>query len=301
MKILFVLSTMLLGFVIGLLYGTAVVPRGTGLAGPTEVLGWALSVGIISLVLSMVINRKLNATIRKKITILFFLMSLIPVCWFVYKYVSRPPQDDSLPPMPYTATPVSWKYQEPIRDIGIGMARPDFFNHRVLYFYSSPNLEKDVTEHTPVDSLVFEQSEHQYSIVYAPPWFFPQHMKMDYEILYLKIVKMGIDWMEIEVNRQNGQTAWVSSSGFNLWHWTDFLLRVHSVENLNVQVNPLRVNSFDHASTWKGPEYELMSPMMINDHWMKVSLLNHDMKSVGVAWLRWRDDKKLLISYSLLS
>ncbi|MEQ9414145.1 MAG: hypothetical protein RIF39_09960 [Cyclobacteriaceae bacterium] len=301
MKVLFVIAITFLGGFIGLFYGIATVPKNSGLAGPAEVLGYALVVALISLVLSIIINRKIKPEIRKKITIVFLLICLIPICWLFYRIKTNKSTDAEPASTAKSVTPISYM-QSNSSGLGLGMMRPDFYSKRVLYFYNSPTLGKSVSDHTPSDSLVFGQSDHhQYDILYAPPWFFPAHMKMDYEVLYMKVILQGKDWMQVEVNKQTGQSSWVDVSEVKLFNWPQFLLIVNSVENPDHQNNPLRVRPLEQAGLWKGAAYEWMIPDLVNENWMKVSLRDKDMRVVGEGWLRWRNDKNLLIRYSLLS
>ncbi|MFZ1806759.1 MAG: hypothetical protein WAU36_06045 [Cyclobacteriaceae bacterium] len=301
MKVLFVLATTFLGGFIGLFYGIATVPKNSGLAGPAEVLGYSIVVALISLVLSIIINRKMKPEIRKKITITFLLVCLIPICWLFYRFKTNRPTEKEIPTTAKKVTPISYN-QQSATVLGLGMMRPDFYSKKVLYFYNSPNLEKSVSDHTPSDSLVFGQSDHhQYDILNAPPWFFPAHIKMDYEVLYMKVILQGKDWMQVEVNRQTGQSAWVDASEVKLSYWPQFLLNVHSIENPDMQNNPLKVRPLEQAGLWEGAAYEWMIPVLVNENWLKVSLRDKDMRVVGEAWLHWRSDKNLLIKYSLLS
>lgn len=301
MKVLFVIATTLLGGFIGLFYGIATVPKNSGLAGPAEVLGYAIVVALISLVLSIIISKKMRPKIRKKITIAFFLICLVPICWLFYRFKTNRSAEEGIPSTARKVTPIKYN-QQGTPSLGLGMMRPDFYTKRVLYFYNSPNLEKSVTDHTPSDSLVFGQSDHhQYDITYAPPWFFPAHIKMDYEILFMKVIVQGKDWIQVEVNKQTGQSTWVDASEVKLLYWPQFLLGVSSIENPDQQNNPLRVRPLEQAGLWKGAAYEWMIPVLINENWLKVSLRDKDMRVVGEGWLRWSNDKTLLIQYSLLS
>ena len=299
MRYLFVFATTLLGCLIGLFYGLATIPKNSGFSGPAEVLMYGLLIGIVAFVLSLVINRKIQDHIRKKVTIAFLVLSLIPIGWLIYRFQTNRSHDQLEPLTPNRAvTPVSYMLED---KMGLGMMKPDFINKNVLYFYSSPNLEKGIGEHTPFDSLKFSLTDHSYEITYAPPWFFPEHMKMDYEILYFKALNTTRDWLQVEVNKQNGRSVWIDANAVELLYWPEFLLNINSIEIINRIDNPLRARPVDHAAPWQGTTYELMVPEMINENWLKVILYDSNMNKVGEAWLRWHDNQKLLISYSLLS
>jgi len=91
MKALFVLAVSMLGFFIGTFYGSVSIARNSGLAGPAEMLMYGAVVSVLAFALALVINRKINPLIRKRITIVFLLICLIPIGWIIYKLnMSRP-------------------------------------------------------------------------------------------------------------------------------------------------------------------------------------------------------------------
>lgn len=124
---------------------------------------------------------------------------------------------------------------------------------------------------------------------------------MGYEILYMKVILQGKDWMQVEVNKQTGQLTWVNANEVKLFYWPQFLLSVNSIEKPDLQNNPLKVLPLEQAELWKGATFDWMIPVLVNENWLKVSLRDKDMRTVGEAWLLWRRDKNLLIKYSLLS
>ncbi len=85
MSALFVLSVTLLGFFIGLFYGSVSVPHGRGLAELVPLLGYGALVAFIGFILALRINRRLSSAIRKRITVAFLLFCLILVGWFIYR------------------------------------------------------------------------------------------------------------------------------------------------------------------------------------------------------------------------
>ncbi|MFO7524384.1 MAG: hypothetical protein R6W68_02935 [Ignavibacteriaceae bacterium] len=310
MRILFVFICALTGFFIGAFIGAATISQGGGLAGPAIVVGYSLIGGVIALLLSAFFLRKLDRKILMRLIIILALINLIPIGWMAYRFITETNQARPEEPVKRTPTEIrssvmsvfsginSKTFEAPVS--GLGMAKPDFYNKSVLYFYS-PNLEKSVLEHTPSDSIVFAQTEHhQFDITYAPPWFYPEHLKLDYDILYLKILTLGREWIEVEVNQQTGLTSWISSSDAEVILWPEFLLRVFSIENPDFQNNPLRIKPLTHASEVQLKKYEFMTPVLIKDNWIMVDLLDDGLNKLGDGWLMWRDNQNLLISYYLL-
>lgn len=189
------------------------------------------------------------------------------------------------------------QYQPPM---GLGMATPKFYENNVLYFYGNPNLEKPVSDHAPTDSLVFKRSEMGMEITYAPPWFAPAHLKMDYELLFIRALSINREFVEVMVNEFNGQTAYMDRTKTELRYWPDFLLSINSVEPLSPEDNPVRVKPLSHAGL-VSTSYSFLKPVRIAEQWIQVELLDDNFESHGTGWIKWQEDGKLLISYSLLS
>jgi len=312
MKIIFVLISSLTGFFIGSFLGSATLPKGSGLAGPATIVFYGLMGAVISAIISIFFARKIERKLIIKITIILVLLNLFPIGWVVYRFVAATSQTRNEEPKKLTPTQISGSLislllnpsskisDEP--EMGLGMVKPDFYNKKVLYFYGMPNFEKPVSDHTPTDSLVFTQTEHhQFDISYAPPWFYPEHLKLDYDILYFKLLTMNRDWVQVELNKQTRQSAWMSRSDVSVLLWPEFLLNVFSIENLDSKNNLLRVRPLPYASEVIAKEYEFLVPVMIKDSWLKVNLVDKDFNDVGKAWLQWHSEGKFLISYSLLS
>lgn len=310
MKILFILICALTGFFAGAFIGAITLQEGSGLAGPAIVIGYGLAGAVIALLLSAYFVGKIKPKLLVKLIVILSLLNLIPIGWVVYRFVSETKQTRTEEPVKRTPTEIKGSILSVLPGInsgtlrapvsGLGMAKPDFYNNSVLYFYS-PNIEKSVLEHLPTDSIVFAQSEHHhYDISYAPPWFYPEHLKLDYDILYMKILTLGREWVEVEVNQQTGLSSWISVSDVDVLLWPEFLLGVFSIENSDLQNNPLRVKPLTHASEIQLKEYEFMTPVFIKENWIMVELLDDDFKKSGEGWLMWRDDQNLLISYYLL-
>jgi hypothetical protein len=312
MKLIFVFVSSLSGFFIGAFTTSLIISKEEGLAGSASILLYGLLGLIISLIIAISIMKKIDRKLLIKIVILLFLLNLVPVGWIIYKIAqsnSTNQQEENIIRKPTQISgslislilDINNKKNETI-DAGLGMAAPDFYNNKIFYFYSTPNFEKAVNEHTPADSIVFEQTDgHSINISYAPPLFFPEHLKLDYEILYLKILAFNRDWLQVELNKETGYSAWLPRNNVTLKLWPEFLLTVFSIEMLDNEENPLRIKPLKHASKIVIEKYEILTPVMIKANWIMVNLLDKDFNIIGEGWIEWQRDGKLSISYSLLS
>ncbi|MEE9430266.1 MAG: hypothetical protein V3V16_04450 [Melioribacteraceae bacterium] len=185
--------------------------------------------------------------------------------------------------------------------MGLGFFKPNFYKDSVLYFYRNPNFGKSIHEHTPSDSIVFQRVEQgSFDITYAPPWLQPEHLKLDYDILYFKIQSIGSEFIEITVNSTNQKTTYVSRRTGEVIYWQDFLLNVFSVEFINGNEQTIRYKPF-HSAGEVNTKFEFMIPLRIKNNWMLVNLIDYDHKVVGKGWIQWKKDGELIIDYSLLS
>ncbi|MEQ9300647.1 MAG: hypothetical protein RIF33_18900 [Cyclobacteriaceae bacterium] len=289
---LFLILT-LLGFFVGGTIVAFTIEQPSGLAGGATAAVWALMGAFIGLLFAIYVFR--NATIDQIIRINLVSSILVALLFGILQAKKAKAAD--LLPVPLLL-PESFQPDDQIIQ-SLGVASPKFYEYPTLYFYN-PNLDKAVDEHTPVDSLVFTRTERGFEISYAPAWYFPEHMKLDYDVLLHKAISVGRDWMELEVNRSTGQTAWVDAYSVELSYWPQFLLRINSVESLDPASNPVRIKALDHASEVSA-DYSLLTPIMVKGEWIKVALVGDDYQKVAEGWIRWAKNGKWQIRYSLFS
>ena len=132
--------------------------------------------------------------------------------------------------------------------MGLGFFAPNFHESPVLYVYGNPNLEKSVADPIPIDSIVFERlARSGFDISYAPPWLAPDHLKLDYDMLYFRMQSLGRDFVEVTVNTRNQQIAYVSREVGKSLYWPEFLLNINSVEYLKGMDQGVYVKPLTHA------------------------------------------------------
>lgn len=299
--LLYLLSILVFFLGVASLTSMAGLAKNQGLAGAAIVIGYGFIAAFIALIAAVMIvhlfNKELVILLVKILAVIFAILIL---------YLKFRPRNEKAVVFPPISPPITTvAYHAALNNSdqqkfppGIGMANPNFSDHQVIYFYNNP-YRKNISAH-PVDSLVIETAKHGPDISYAPPWFAPVHLKLDYGILLLHAISAGQNFIEARVNEFTGQTVFLDRTQCALQYWPEFLLNINSVTQINRQDNPVRIKPLSHASTVNG-DYEFLRPINIRQQWMQVELLNSDFRKTGQGWIQWKKDGQLLITYSLLS
>ncbi|MCZ4318434.1 hypothetical protein O4H26_05490 [Aequorivita viscosa] len=185
--------------------------------------------------------------------------------------------------------------------LGEGFFSPKTDEIETLYLYNIPNSRAGSQER-PIDSITFVKRHANYAdgIGYAPKNFAPFKEKLDYGLFILRVKKLGIDYIEIIINENTGETAYVNSQQGRFITWGEFFLNCHSVEfidkNQKVFDNPMIKSAGRVVSPTNFRVRYIMGD------WMEVEILADDYNTEkGKGWIRWRKDGKLLIIYNLFS
>lgn len=186
-------------------------------------------------------------------------------------------------------------------EIGIGFFKPNFYENPTLYFYGDINLEKGLIEHMPMDSLVFTQNQYgEFSTSYAPPWLYPEHLKLDYGVMYFKVLGIGHDFVKVIANKANAQVSYVDKNHGQFISWPEFLMSINSVEFKEGSSGKVFSKPFEHAGEI-AIEYAFIQPLMVHEEWLYGKFVDEQLKEKGKGWIRWRKGNKLYINYSLFS
>lgn len=310
-------------FFLGIVYaGITEAAKGQMLAGGAIVYGYGVIGAFIGLCLSLLIAFKTKRHIIIKINGLLVLAIVASFAYFYINYQKRqreklenkPPKKEQQKTQVTKSKAEDAEQTKPMAmltntkvDIqsetymGLGMFTPNYYENKTLYFYGNITSGKSVQEHMPIDSITFKRLEYaDFNIATAPPWLAPEHLKLDYGILYFKIKSVGRDFAEVIVNATNNQTAFVDKYAGKIQYWPEFLLGVHSIEFSDPSKYKVYARPFDYAGTIETP-YNFIRPIKIENEWMYVELQGNDFKEVAKGWIRWRKDGKMLIIYSLLS
>ncbi|WOD43852.1 hypothetical protein [Hwangdonia lutea] len=306
-------------FFLGLIYaGITEAGKGQMLAGGAIVFGYGVIAAFIGLCIALILGYSLKRHFIIKINVLLTLIIAASFAYFTIKYQKRQKEKEQHKiehqQSKRPTAPAENKIAKPIAmlakntstfnsksPMGLGMFIPNFHENKTLYFYGNLTQGKSVQEHMPVDSITFKQREYGgFDIATAPPWLVPDHLKLDYDMLYFKVQSISHDFIEVTVNTTNNQTSFVDRYAGKLMYWPEFLLGINSVEFPNPENHNIYARPFDAAGTINTP-YSFMRPLKVTDEWMYVALLDDDFKNKGHGWIRWKKQGKMLITYSLLS
>jgi hypothetical protein len=173
---------------------------------------------------------------------------------------------------------------------GVGIAQVHPKPDGVLPFYAPPAPGEMPGDRPPIDVVRFSAGVPAVDIAEAPPWLVPDHLKMDYEIFYLRAVTLTRDWLEVIGNSTTGETVWIARADASFVPWPEFLIGVHSVEafegrTIEVRARPLDDSPLRRATA--GP----LTALAARGEWLEVE----------DGWLRWRRGDRLLLRYNPLS
>ena len=108
MKALFIIFSVISGFFLGALIGSAMVPKNAGLAGGATVFVYGIIGVIIGLTLALVFMNKNKPVLLKKITITFILLNIIYIVWIIYLIQATAPKEEpQRKPLPEKTEPVT--------------------------------------------------------------------------------------------------------------------------------------------------------------------------------------------------
>ncbi|MCC6939476.1 MAG: hypothetical protein IT226_14750 [Flavobacteriales bacterium] len=319
-----VVSALVLGLFAGAMLGGLTVSKSEGLAGAAMVLGYGVVGAVLFLVLSIILVRRM--TRRAIVRMLLFVgpLALVLLAGATWRFMKDKAEQDRQ----WEEEQEKYKQMKPTQQaeptlnvmfaslqsgasdiprsashepgaIGLGMASPSLLPG-ALYFYPGPDLIEVGDPSTPWDSLVFVQGEYYVDIAYAPPWFVPAHLKLDYDLLLLKAITISQNRIEVEVNGLDGRTAWVDRQAVQLRLWPEFILNTVAVEILDPETNPIRIKPLDHAAIMADGANALLKPLAVQGDWLMVGTSELADRIAPTGWIRWRKDGKLLVDYSLL-
>jgi hypothetical protein len=295
------------GFFIGITYAKITdAGEGQGLAAAAIFLGHGVIVAIGGLVTSLLIIRVYNRKVIARLNLILMTTLVIFIAYFTWSAYEREKarsssQSNIRSEIQLTSNQKNNAAELFIAPSSLGLFKPKLRETGVLYFYKEINAGKSIDEHTPYDSMTIKIVDPGIvQITSAPPWLVPEHLKLDYDILYFTTVSYSSNFVEVVGNRFTGQTTYVSRFSGDIIFWEEFLMTVNSVSQNDPSENPVRIKPLDHAST-ASINGSILRPIRLNAEWIQVEVLDDNLKSVGKGWIRWRKNGEIIITYSPLS
>lgn len=309
--IIFFLAGMYLARIVG-------AGKNQGLAGGAIVLFYGLVSAVVAFIFALVMAYHISHRVIVKINwvlgIVFFILVFLfvnriknldkkeePVNDYPKKITAPAPENISLVSYSEFKEPSGVQLNSKPPNMGLGLFKPDFFEYPTLYFYGVVNLEKEIADHARMDSVVFVRDEYNNPTTsYAPPWLSPEHLKLDYGIFIFKVLGVGHDFLKVEANKQTGQISYLDKTKGDFISWPEFFLTINSVEFIEKNRQTVHVKPLEYAGEVSA-KFDFMLPLLIEEDWMFVKLVNDGFAEQGKGWIRWKKDGFLLIAYSLLS
>jgi len=299
--LLLYLLTIIVFFFIGASFvGITGLAKNQGLAGGAILVFYALNFAFFALIASILVVYRFPHSVIVKANKILSISLIVLVVILTYLFLQRKKAKAETKISTHSLFVQADNNAGESESMGMGLFYPDFSEKMVIYFYGNPNTSKAVIEHPPIDSIVFYKTEHgNMDISYAPPWLVPEHLKLDYGIIYFKVLSISRDFAEVVVNSTNSKVAYVSRYAGTVSLWPEFLLGVYSVEFISETEHSVFIKPLAHASE-VNTKYEIMQPKVIKGDWMQVELFLDGFVSVGFGWIKWKAGDRHLLRYSLL-
>lgn len=315
-----VLSLAVVGVLAGVQVGRYTVPRTDGLAGAAEVLAYGAFGSVLFIVSGLLLIRLLPR--RTLVRTLWFVgpVALALIVWSGVRIAAlreeqrrqieheqqqrrrlktTPPAEPVIFASFVREVPATPRSGYSTGDIGMGMMAPRM-QAGPWYLRNAPDLDDPMHRPSISDSVVFTMSEGRMEITSAPPWFAPAHMKLDYELLLLRVTALSANWVQVVVNETDGRTAWVERAQGEVKLWPEFILGVNTVEIREPGSNPIRLKPLDHAAILADGANILLRPLAVAGDRLLVDTHELADRMPPTGWVRWRGNGKLLVDYNLL-
>ena len=325
-RIAFYFLMLIAFFILGLVFaGLINAGKNQGLAGGAIVLGYGVLFGGIAFIASFFIAHKTTHKFIIRANWVLFVIVLISYGIIHYKYQNRQKTKEiektnsikrpttsavkveatAMLVIPFRSSlSISEEnkllalHQETETPLGLGFFKPNFFYNPTLYFYGGINPEKGLTEHSPFDSIVTTRDQYgDFTSTYAPPWLWPEYMKLEYGIMYFKVITLGRDFIKVVGNSKNGKEIYLNKNAGKFLFWPEMILSSNIIEFIASKEQIPKIKPLDYAEDLK-IDFTFMRLLLIKEEWLFVALQNNDYKNVEKGWIRWKKDNELLIIYS---
>jgi hypothetical protein len=151
-----------------------------------------------------------------------------------------------------------------------------------------------------MDSVFFTNNEfNEPTTYYAPPWLYPEHLKLNYGIIYFKVIGTGFDFLKVEANKLTGQVSYLDKTKGTFLPWPEFLMINNGITFNEKSEGKVYTKPFENAGQIP-LQFEYIKPLLIQKDWMYAKLVDKDLVENGKGWIRWKKENELLINSALL-
>lgn len=191
------------------------------------------------------------------------------------------------------------------KQYGKGMMVVTYDTNFVLNLYAAPNesaLAMNVLigldSNTNTLNVKFKADQQS--------WFHPETFWDEERIMHFVTLENNRGWYKIIVDKNTGKTMWLlQSPQLKYFSWKDYLPNSVGIERKQPGTNPIYKTICPYKSILDFKEQNCLKIIKIKGNWAKVGFnaeicphLN-EFNTLPKGWIKWRDDKGLLINYFL--
>lgn len=188
--------------------------------------------------------------------------------------------------------------------LGQGVIKVEFSKLPTLKFYN------DTNQITPNKTLTIGKDKDGEFIIknrkQVDDWFSPEQLSLEYDIFIIRVDTSIGKWYKVIMNAEKNTALWTKAEPFKKFiKWPTFLLNeTTAIEkgfmNLDIKTAPSETSKTIKKIETK----DCFEVLEIKGDWMRIRTntkldCNESNKPVKSGWLKWRDKKRLTISFGL--
>jgi len=191
--------------------------------------------------------------------------------------------------------------------VGQGILKINISNFPSMMLYAdtlqeSPLRKVEVKKDTSGEVVITDREE-------VDKWFKPEQLFLEYDIFMMRVDVVSGKWIQVYTDNERGITMWTRvDPNFEFIPWEKFLLKEisaidkHPSFSLNIKISPA-----DNSKTIRKIEpTDCFEVLEIKGSWMHIktnlrSECNESKKIIKSGWIKWKQDGKLTINYSLMA
>jgi len=196
---------------------------------------------------------------------------------------------------------------QPTPGIGKGILKVDPGTLPLIFLYTdttqkNPDKKIQVIKTAEGEIVIKDREEIE-------KWFKPEQLFLEYDIFMMRVEAVSGRWFQVYVDNEKAITMWTKvDTSFRFITWQKFLAKEisaidkHPSFDLDIKVLPA-----DKANTIKKIEAsDCFEVLEIKGDWMHIKTnlkadCNDSKKIIRSGWIKWKQNGKLVINYSLMA